>query len=71
MSSRKPANSTTSPPPCLPPTSESIADCDTQAAFDAWTAGAAGVAGVAHMVTECTLETVALKEKLLSFVKKS
>jgi hypothetical protein len=39
------------------------ADRDTKAAFDAWTAGAQSVA---RMVTESTLETEALREKLLA-----
>jgi len=39
------------------------ADMQTQAAFDVWNAGAAYVA---RMVTESTLETEALREKLLT-----
>jgi hypothetical protein len=39
------------------------ADRDTQAAFEAWNAGAAHVA---RMVTQTTLETEALREKLLA-----
>jgi hypothetical protein len=39
------------------------ADRDTQAAYEAWNAGAANVA---RMVTESTLETEVLREKLLA-----
>ena len=39
------------------------ADRDTQAAYEAWQAGAAQVA---RMVTKSTLETESLKEKLLA-----
>jgi hypothetical protein len=49
-------------PAVLPAANRVYADRDTQAAFDAWNAGAASVA---RMITESTLETEALREKLL------
>ena len=51
--------------PAVSPTAiRKYADRDAQAAFDAWNAGAAGVA---RILTESTLETEALREKLLAF----
>ena len=50
-------------PAVSPAPTRVYADSQTQAAFDAWDAGAADVA---RMVTESTLETEALREKLLA-----
>jgi hypothetical protein len=53
--------------PAVSPTGiRQYADRDTQAAFEMWNAGAASVA---RMVTESTLDTEALREKLLSLAK--
>ena len=50
--------------PAVSPISTRIyADLQTQTAFDMWNAGAAHVA---RMITESTLETEALREKLLA-----
>lgn len=50
-----------SPPPCFPPIIGTYADRDTQAVFDAWDAGCRYVAMI---LTESTLETEALVEKI-------
>lgn len=48
-------------PAVLPAENRVYADSQTQAAFDAWNAGAAHVA---RMLTESTLETPALRERI-------
>jgi hypothetical protein len=48
-------------PAVLPAANRVYADRETQAAFDAWNAGAASVA---RMLTESTLETEALRERI-------
>jgi hypothetical protein len=55
-------------PAVSPIPARTYADRDTQAAFDMWNAGAAHVA---RMVTESTLETEALREKLLAFAREA
>jgi hypothetical protein len=48
-------------PAVLPAANRTYADRDTQAAFDAWVAGAHSIA---RMLTESTLETEALRERI-------
>jgi hypothetical protein len=48
-------------PAVLPADNRDYADAQTQAAFDAWSAGAGHVA---RMITESTLEAEALREKM-------
>ncbi len=48
-------------PAVLPGANRTYADRDTQAALEAWNAGAQSVA---RMVTESTLETEALRERI-------
>jgi hypothetical protein len=53
--------------PAVSPTDiRKYADRDTQAAFDAWNAGAVSVA---RIVTESTLETDALRERINSLTE--
>ncbi len=51
-------------PAVLPAANRAYADRDTQAAFDAWNGCGRYLA---RMITESTLETAALREKLLAF----
>ncbi len=53
-------------PAVSPEETRIFADRQTQAAFDAWEAGAASIA---RMITEPTLETEALRKKLLALVE--